>query len=133
MDSTAATPSNAAQPAVPLAVSDQQASALLDDTLALFGKGLPDRADGHGAAEIERWAAVLAASDRPGLAKITQELAQLGELLGSPGAASHEVAELLGSLSAETIKVAETAPGDYAAPLGHLGTLLRKAANSLSR
>lgn len=133
MDSTAATPSNAAQPTVPLAVSDQQASALLEDTLALLGQGLPDKAAGHGATEIERWAAVLAASDRPGLAKITQELARLGELLSGPGAAAHEVAELLGSLSAETIKVAESAPNGYAAPLGNLGTLLRKAANSLSR
>lgn len=133
MDSTAATPSNAAAPAVPLAVSDQQTSALLEDTLALLGPGLPDQATGHGAAEIDRWAAVLAASDRPGLAKITLELGQLGELLSSPHAASHEVAELLASLSAETIKVAETAPGDYAGPLGNLGTLLRKAANSLSR
>ncbi|MFD1468437.1 hypothetical protein ACFQ48_09390 [Hymenobacter caeli] len=133
MDSTAATPSNAAQPAVPLTVSDQQTSALLDDTLALLGHGLPDKAAGQGTAEIERWAAVLAASDRPGLAKITQELSQLGELLASPQAAAHEVAELLASLSAETIKVAETAPGDYSGPLGNLGTLLRKAANSLSR
>ncbi len=133
MDSTAATPTNSAQPTVPLAVSDQQASALLDDTLALLGQGLTDKASNHGAAEIERWAAVLAASDRPGLAKITQELGQLGELLSSPGPAAHEIAELLASLSAETIKVAESAPGDYAAPLGHLGALLRKAANSLSR
>lgn len=133
MDSTAATPSNAAQPAVPLSVSDQQATALLDDTLALLGHGLLAKADGPGSAEIERWAAVLASSDRPGLAKITQELSQLGELLSSPNAASHEVAELLASLSAETIKVAETAPGSYAGPLGSLGALLRKAANSLSR
>ncbi len=133
MDSTAATPSNAAPPAVPLAVSDQQASALLEDTLTLLGQGLPKQAAGHGATEIERWAAVLAASDRPGLAKITQELARLGELLSNPNAASHEVAELLASLSAETIKVAESAPSGYAAPLGNLGTLLRKAANSLSR
>ncbi len=133
MDSTASTPSNAAQPAVPLAVSDQQASALLDDTLTLLGKGLSDKAANRGTAEIERWAAVLAASDRPGLAKITQELGQLGELLSGPDAAAHEIAELLGSLSAETIKVAETAPGDYAGPLGNLGALLRKAANSLSR
>ena len=133
MDSTAATPSNTAQPAVPLAVSDQQASALLDDTLALLGKGLSDKAAGHGAAEMERWAAVLAASDRPGLAKITQELGQLGELLRGPHAAAHDVAELLASLSAETIKVAETASGEYAGPLGNLGTLLRKAASSLSR
>ncbi len=133
MDSIAATPTNAALPTVPLAVTDQQASALLDDTLALLGQGLTDKVSNFGAAEIERWAAVLAASDRPGLAKITQELGQLGELLSDPSSAAHEVAELLASLSAETIKVAENASGDYAGPLGNLATLLRKAANSLSR
>ena len=133
MDSTAATPQTPATPAVPMAVSDQQNTALLDDTLTFLTAGTSAKSGPQGRTEVERWAAVLASSDRPGLAKITQELSQLGELLSSPNAASHEVAELLASLSAETIKVAETAPGSYAGPLGSLGTLLRKAANSLSQ
>lgn len=133
MDSTASTPQTSPTPAVPLTVSDEQNTALLDDTLSLLSAGLPDKSGAHGQAEIERWEAVLAASERTGLAKITQELGQLRQLLTDPEAQAHDVAELLGSLSAETAKVADEAGDGYSASLTSLATLLRKAANSLSR
>lgn len=133
MDSTATTPYATPAPEVSLTVSDQQTSALLDDTLALLGAGLPVKTGKHDTAEIDRWEAVLAATNRPGLAKITQELRQLRDLLSDPKADNHDLAELLGSLSAETAKVADEVSNDYAAPLTNLASLLRKAANSLSR
>ena len=133
MDSTAATPHTPPVSPTPLVVTDQQTTALLDDTLTLLNAGLPDKAGTQATAEIARWQAVLAASERPGLAKITQELGQLDELLADPSAAAHDVAELLASLSAETTKVAEGVADGYAAPLTNLANLLRKAANSLSR
>ena len=131
MDSTASTPHQPPTPKVPLAVSDQQSTALLNDTMALLSQGLPSHPSPRAQTEIERWESVLAASDRAGLAKITQELGQLREMLADPGAKSHDVAELLASLGAETAKVAESSDG-YAAPLGNLSKLLIKAANSLS-
>jgi hypothetical protein len=135
MDSTATTPQSVPVPAVPLEVSDQQNSALLDDTLALLSKGLPDKAAKHGAVEIERWSAVLSSSDRPGLAKITQEINLLSELLADPEAAAHDVAEALVTLGAETAKIADSlAIGDaYSTPLTNLSKLLIKAGSSLSR
>ncbi len=133
MDSTAATPHTPATPEVPMTITDQQTSALLDDTLALFADGLPATAHTRETAEIDRWTAVLAATNRSGLAKITQELNQLRELLADPEAQSHDVAELLASLSAETAKVADEVSDGYAAPLTNLAGVLRKAANSLSR
>lgn len=133
MDSTATTPHAAPAPEVTITVSDQQTSALLDDTLALLGAGLPAKTGKHDTAEIDRWEAVLASANRPGLAKITQELGQLRQLLADPKADTHDLAELLGSLSAETAKVADEAGNGYAAPLTNLASLLRKAANSLSR
>ena len=133
MDSTAATPHTPPISPTPLVVSDQQTSALLDDTLTLLNTGLPDKAGTLALAEIGRWQAVLSASERPGLAKIAQELGQLNELLADPGAAAHDVAELLASLSAETTKVADDVADGYAAPLTNLANLLRKAAHSLSR
>jgi hypothetical protein len=116
-------------------VSDQQSTALLDDTLALLSKGLPAKAAPQGAAEIERWSAVLSSSDRPGLAKITQELNVLSELLADPKAAAHDVAEALATLGAETAKVADAlSEGEgYRAPLTNLSKLLIKAGSSLSR
>ena len=73
MDSTATTPQSTHAPSVPLTVSDGQTSALLDDTLVLLGAGLPTKTStkeaAKGLAEIDRWAAVLAATERTGLAK----------------------------------------------------------------
>ena len=109
-------------------------SALLDETLTLLSAGLPaKKSDDHPHAEIERWETVLAASDRPGLAKITQELGLLREALASKDTNPHDVAEILASLGAETAKVADEADGSYSAPLANLSKLLIKAANSLSR
>ena len=131
MDSTASTPHQTQAPAVPLAVSDQQSTALLNDTMSLLSQGLSSQPSPEAKTEIERWESVLASSDRAGLAKITQELGQLREMLTDPEAQSHDVAELLASLGAETAKVAEGSDG-YAAPLHNLSKLLIKAANSLS-
>lgn len=137
MDSTATTPQSTHAPSVPLTVSDGQTSALLDDTLVLLGAGLPTKTStkeaAKGLAEIDRWAAVLAATERTGLAKITQELALLQEQLSNPDAEPHDVAETLASLGAETAKVAEEAANDYSAPLQNLSKLLIKAGSSLSR
>lgn len=133
MDSTAQTPQTPPTPEVPLQVSDEQHLALLTDTLNLLGAGLPNASGPNGLAEIERWEAVLGAADRPGLAKITQELGALRERLGASDAQSHEVAEILASLGAETAKVADGAPGGYADPLHNLSKLLIKAGNMLSR
>ena len=133
MDSIATTPQTPPTPAVPLAVSDQQNTALLDDTLTFLTASTPTNSGPQGRAELERWSAVLAASTRPGLAKIKQEVQQLGQLLGDPKTPSHDIAEILASLGAETAKVAEDAGGDYAVPLNNLSKLLIKAGNALSR
>lgn len=133
MDSTASTPQTPATPEVPMAVSDQQNTALLDDTLTFLTASTPTNSGPQGLAEIERWTAVLAASERPGLAKIKQELNQLSELLSDAKTPAHDIAEILASLGAETAKVAEDAGGDYSGPLTNLSKLLIKAGNTLSR
>ena len=133
MDSTATTPQTPATPAVPMTVSDQQNTALLDDTLTFLTASTPTNSGPQGRAEVERWAAVLAASDRPGLAKIKQEINQLSEMLADPKTPAHDMAELLASLGAETAKVADEAGGDYNAPLANLSKMLIKAGNTLSR
>jgi len=133
MDSTAATPHATPTPEVPLHVSDEQSSALLTDTLSLLGQGLPNADGATGLHELERWETVLAASDRPGLAKIKQEIKQLHQLLSAPDTQSHEVAEVLASLGAETAKVAEESANGYTDPLHNLSRVLIKAGNLLSR
>ena len=133
MDSTATTPQTPVTPAVPLAVTDQQNTALLDDTLVFLTASTPTNSGPQGRAEIERWEAVLAASTRPGLAKIKQELGLLNELLANVKTPAHDIAEVLASLGAETAKVAEDAGGDYSGPLGNLSKMLIKAGSSLSR
>ncbi|MBC6697297.1 hypothetical protein [Hymenobacter sp. BT190] len=133
MDSTASTPQNTPVPTVPLTVTDQQNTALLEDTLTLLNAGLPDKPDQQGLTEIERWEQVLKASERPGLAKIIQELATLREQLTAPDTQSHDLAETLATLGAETSKVAEESNGDYSGPLLHLGKVLIKMGSSLSR
>jgi len=134
MDSTSPTPQIPATPEVTITVSDQQNTALLDDTLSLLSGGSIAKAGGSpGRAEIARWDAVLASSERPGLAKIKQELQQLGTLLADAKTPAHDIAEILASLGAETAKVAEEAGGDYSAPLNNLSKLLIKAGSSLSR
>ena len=133
MDSTANTPHSTPAPAVQLHVSDEQSSALLTDTLSLLGQGLPNADGATGLHELERWETVLAASDRPGLAKIRQEVKLLHQMLNSKDAQSHEVAEVLASLGAETAKVADESANGYADALHNLSKLLIKASNLLSR
>lgn len=133
MDSTAATPQTPATPEVPMAVSDQQNTALLDDTITFLTASTPTNSGPQGRTEIERWEAVLASTERPGLAKIKQELSQLSTMLADSKTPSHDIAEILASLGAETAKVAEDAGGDYSGPLNNLSKLLLKAGNSLSR
>lgn len=133
MDSTASTPQTPATPAVPLDVTDQQNTALLEDTLTLLNAGLPDQPSQHGLTEIERWEAVLQASERPGLAKIIQELATLREQLAASDTEPHALAETLATLGAETSKVADESRDGYSAPLTHLGKVLIKLGSSLSR
>ena len=133
MDSTTPTPQTPLVPSVPLDVTDEQTTALLDDTVALLNDGVPDKATKRGLIEIERWEAVLAASERTGLAKIIQELATLREQLTTPETESHELAETLATLGAETNKVADEANNGYTGPLTQLGKLLIKLGNALSR
>ncbi|HEX8657498.1 MAG TPA: hypothetical protein VF690_08195 [Hymenobacter sp.] len=133
MDSTATTPQTPIAPEVPLTVTDQQNTALLDDTITFLTASTPTNSGPQGITEIERWSAVLSASDRPGLAKIKQELNQLSELLADPKTPAHDVAEVLASLGAETAKVADDASGSYNGPLTNLSKLLIKAGNTLSR
>jgi len=133
MDSTNPTPQTPLIPSVPLDVTDQQTTALLDDTVALLNEGVPDKEAKRGVAEIERWEAVLSTSERPGLAKIIQELATLREQLGASDTQAHEIAETLATLGAETNKVADEASNGYTGPLTQLGKLLIKMSNALSR
>lgn len=133
MDSTASTPQTPATPEVPIAVTDQQNSALLDDTLTFLTASTPTNSGPQGRVEIERWEAVLASTNRTGLAKIKQGLQQLNQLLADPKSPAHDIAEVLATLGAETAKVAEEANGDYSAPLTNLSKLLIKAGSSLSR
>jgi len=133
MDSTAQTPQTPHTPSVPLDVTAQQNQALLDDTLKLLNDGLPDQTDQHGLTEIDRWVEVLRASERPGLAKIIQELNTLREQLTDDDTESHSIAETLATLGAEANKVADEANNSYTASLNHLGKLLIKLGSSLSR
>jgi hypothetical protein len=133
MDSTASTPQATPTPSVPLHVSDEQSSALLTDTLNLLGQGLPNADGATGLHELERWEVVLESSDRPGLAKIAQEVKLLRQLLEAPDTKSHEVAEILASLGAEAAKVGEEAANGYSDVLHQLSRQLIKAGNMLSR
>ena len=133
MDSTAATPQTPATPAVPMTVSDQQNTALLDDTLTFLTSSKAVNSGPEGRTELDRWLAVLGATERTGLAKIKQELAQLSTLLADVKTPAHDIAEILASLGAETAKVADDASGDYSAPLGNLSKQLIKAASLLSK
>lgn len=133
MDSTTPTPSTPSPtPTVPLNVTDQQNSALLDDTLQLLSNGVPQQADQHGLAELDRWEEVLRASDHAGLAKIIQEITTLREQLTAEQTNPHDMAETLASLSAETIKVADELNGGYTDPLKKLAKLLIQFSNALS-
>lgn len=133
MDSTSPTPHSAPAPEIQLRVSDEQSTALLTDTLTLLGQGLPNADGATGLHELERWETVLAASDRPGLAKIKQEVSLLRRMLSSDATQSHEVAEVLASLGAEAAKVADESGNGYADPLHNLSKVLIKASNLLSR
>ncbi|SHJ42368.1 hypothetical protein SAMN02745146_3119 [Hymenobacter daecheongensis DSM 21074] len=133
MDSTTPTPQTPVVPTIPLDVTDQQNSALLDDTLKLLKDGMPEKADVRGLTEIDRWAEVLRSSERPGLAKIIQELNTLNDQLSHPDTAAHDIAETLATLGAETGKVAEETSDNYGAPLTQLSKLLIKMGNALSR
>ncbi|SNR53521.1 MULTISPECIES: hypothetical protein [Hymenobacter] len=133
MDSTASTPQTPATPTIPLDVTDQQNSALLEDTLNLLNAGAPDKANDQGLVEIDRWTEVLRASERPGLAKIIQELTSLREQLTASDTQVHDIAETLATLGAETSKVADETSDGYSGPLAQLGKLLIKLGSTLSR
>lgn len=133
MDSTASTPQASHTPAVPLHISDEQSTALLTDTLNLLGQGLPNADGATGLHELERWEMVLDATDRPGLAKICQEIKLLRQRLEAPDTQAHEVAEILASLGAETAKVGEESANGYSDALHNLSRELIKASNLLSR
>jgi hypothetical protein len=133
MDSTASTPQATPTPVVPLHVSDEQSSALLTDTLNLLGQGLPNTDGATGLHELERWEVVLESTDRPGLAKVAQEVKLLRQRLEAPDTKSHEIAEILASLGAETAKVGEEAANGYSDALQNLSRQLIKAGNMLSR
>ena len=133
MDSTASTPQATPTPTVPLHVSDEQSSALLTDTLSLLGQGLPNADGASGLHELERWEVVLEASDRPGLAKVAQEVKLLRQRLEASDTSAHEIAEILASLGAETAKVGEEAANGYSDALHNLSRQLIKAGNMLSR
>ncbi|GAB2962957.1 hypothetical protein GCM10027048_34630 [Hymenobacter coalescens] len=133
MDSLTPTPAHTPEFQLPLEVTDGQHSALIDDTLALLGDGVPNAANQYGLTEIDRWAEVLRASEKPGLAKIIKELQNLREQLTNPESEAHDVAETLALLGAETSKVADEASAGYGPPLAQLGKLLIKLSSSLSR
>ena len=133
MDSTAATPHTPPTPEVPLHVSDEQSTALLTDTINLLSQALPTAGDAAALHELERWDTVLAASDRPGLAKIKQEISLLQQLLSAPDTQGHAVAEVLASLGAEAAKAGEEAANGYSDALHNLSRLLIKSSNILSR
>jgi len=133
MDSTASTPQATPTPTVPLHVSDEQSSALLTDTLNLLDHGLPNADGASGLHELERWEVVLEASDRPGLAKVAQEVKLLRQRLEASDTSAHEIAEILASLGAETAKVGEEAANGYSDALHNLSRQLIKAGNMLSR
>jgi hypothetical protein len=133
MDSTASTPQATPAHTEPLHISDEQSTALLTDTIALLNQGLPNADGATGLHELERWEVVLEASDRPGLAKVRQEIKLLRERLSASDTQAHEIAEILASLGAETQKVSEESANGYSEPLHNLSRLLIKASNLLSR
>jgi hypothetical protein len=133
MDSTASTPHTPPAHSEPLHISDEQSTALLTDTLGLLSEGLPNADGASGLRELERWEMVLEASDRPGLAKVHQEIKLLRERLSASDTQAHEIAEILASLGAETQKVSEESANGYSDSLHKLSRLLIKASNLLSR
>ena len=133
MDSTASTPHTPPSHTEPLHISDEQSTALLADTLGLLGEGLPNADGASGLRELERWEMVLEASDRPGLAKVCQEIKLLRERLSASDTQAHEIAEILASLGAETQKVSEESANSYSDALHKLSRVLIKASNLLSR
>jgi hypothetical protein len=133
MDSTASTPHTTPAHTEPLHISDEQSTALLTDTLGLLGEGLPNADGASGLHELERWEMVLEATDRPGLAKVCQEIKLLRQRLEAPDTQAHEIAEILASLGAETQKVSEEAANGYSDSLHKLSRVLIKASNLLSR
>ncbi|GAA4392592.1 hypothetical protein [Hymenobacter koreensis] len=133
MDSLTPTPTHQPDFQAPLEVTDGQHSALIDDTLALLSDGVPSKENEYGLREIDRWTEVLRATDKPGLAKIIQALTTLREQLTDASGESHDIAESLATLGAETSKVADEAAGGYGPPLAQLGKLLIKLGSTLSR
>lgn len=133
MDSLTPTPAHTPEFQAPMAVTEDQQAALIDDTLNLLNDGVPTAVNQAGLAEIDRWLAVLQASEKTGLAKIVQELQNLRTQLTSDGAEAHAVAETLATLGAETGKVASETSGGYGPALAQLGKLLVKLGSSLSR
>jgi hypothetical protein len=133
MDSINPTPTHTPEFQAPLEVTDGQNSALIDDTLALLNDGVPSKENEYGLREIDRWAEVLRASEKPGLAKIIQALTSLREQVTSDDPDSHDIAETLATLGAETNKVADEATAGYGPPLAQLGKLLIKMGSTLSR
>lgn len=133
MDSLTPTPTHTPEFKAPLDVTDGQHSALIDDTLALLNDGVPTQANQYGLTEIDRWTEVLRASEKTGLAKIIKELVTLREQLTAGDTESHDIAETLATLGAETSKVADDASSGYGPPLAQLGKLLIKLGSTLSR
>ncbi|MCC2547401.1 hypothetical protein LJY25_13175 [Hymenobacter sp. BT175] len=135
MDSTTPTPHTPVVPTIPLDVTEEQNNALIADTQELLKNGVPTKAkeSKHGLTEITRWEEVLRASERPGLAKIIQELVTLREQLAEEKPEGHAIAETLATLGAETVKVADEASNAYTPALTQLGKLLIKLGSSLSR
>ena len=115
---------NAPQP-----VSDAEQSHFLDETYRLLNRGPEGLDAGLGVNAINHWEQLLKASDKPGLAKVTQELGNLKELLMAEKRDAHAIGESLAIVGDETKKIGEGTITGYSTPLIALGVLLVKMAS----
>jgi hypothetical protein len=114
-------------------ISDAEQSHFLDETYNFLNRG-PEVLDaGLGLNAINRWEQILNASDKPGLAKVKQELGHLKELLMAEQRDTHAIAEVLATLGDETKKIGEGTITGYSTPLIALGELLVKMASWLTK
>jgi hypothetical protein len=114
-------------------VSDAEQSHFLDETYQLLNRG-PEALDaGLGMNAINHWEKILNASDKPGLAKVRQELGHLKELLTAEKRDNHAIGEVLATLGDETKKIGEGTITGYSTPLIALGELLVKMGSWFTR
>ncbi len=106
------------------------ANSHLDSTIKALDGGL-EKAKSGASNTINSWMETLNDSGDPALAKIAQELEDLGTLLGKGDASSAQLKKALSSLGKHTTAAAKQAEGATADKIKTLGQQLTDSADSL--